>query len=67
MTRVLAPWLRIFRHRSPVPQRLRVIDGGKAAPVLTLVRARSFDELDPDPYSQAFGDVVSVPFEGKVR
>jgi hypothetical protein len=64
MTRVLAPFHRWFRRRTP--QRLRVIAGGKAAPVLTLVRARSFDELDRCPFEEAFGDVVAVPFEGKV-
>ena len=61
--RVLAPFHRWFKRR-PVPQRLRVIEGGKAAPVLTLVLARSFDELDP--YEQAFGDIASIPFEGKI-
>jgi hypothetical protein len=66
MIRVLSPFHRWFRRRTPVPTKLRVIDGGKAAPVLTLVRARSFDELDRCPFEEAFGDVVAVPFEGKV-
>ncbi len=57
---ILAPWLRSFRPR-PVPSKLRVIDGGKAAPVVTLVRARTFDELDRCPFEDPFGDVVSVP------
>lgn len=65
MTRVLAPFHRWLKRRG-VPARLRVVEGGKAAPVVTLVRAGTFDALDPDPYAQAFGDIASIPFEGKI-
>jgi hypothetical protein len=65
MIRILAPFHRWFSRRPP--PRLRVIEGGQGAPVVTLVPARTFDELDPDPFSEAFGDVVAVPFEGRVK